>query len=150
MSRGDFSQPGTDFRCTWVSPVYLHGATPETTSFAICCSHFACCLGDTLASELGILSSSPPVLITTFKPVPHGTNGGISLGGTLASIGGGTVMGLTFAASLILENSRCTDHWVDVLIPLVAWGTAAGGLGSMVDSFLGATIQRYELMSTPD
>jgi uncharacterized membrane protein len=104
--------------------------------------HFACCLGDTLASELGILSHSPPVLITTFKPVPHGTNGGISLGGTLASIGGGTVMGLTLAASLILDNKRCREDWVGVLAPLAAWGTAAGGIGSMVDSLLGATIQR--------
>jgi len=104
--------------------------------------HFACCLGDTLASELGILSRSAPVLITTLKPVPHGTNGGISIGGTLASIGGGTVMGLTLATSLIFENSRCKEQWVDVLVPLVAWGTAAGGLGSMVDSLLGATIQR--------
>jgi len=104
--------------------------------------HFSCCLGDTLASELGILSRSPPILITTFKPVPHGTNGGVSLGGTLASIGGGTMMGLTLAMSLILENNRCRDHWVEVLIPLVGWGTVAGGLGSMVDSVLGATIQR--------
>ncbi|KAF7355540.1 Integral membrane family protein [Mycena sanguinolenta] len=55
--------------------------------------HFACCLGDTLASELGILSSSPPRLITTGKVVPPGTNGGVSVGGTLASFGGGITMG---------------------------------------------------------
>lgn len=52
------------------------------------------------------------------------------------------MMGLTLAMSLILENNRCRDHWVEVLIPLVGWGTVAGGLGSMVDSVLGATIQR--------
>ncbi|TBU36320.1 integral membrane protein DUF92-domain-containing protein, partial [Dichomitus squalens] len=51
--------------------------------------HFACCLGDTLASELGILSRSPPILITTLKRVPPGTNGGLSVLGTLASVGGG-------------------------------------------------------------
>jgi len=26
--------------------------------------------------------------------------------------------------------------------PSIAWGTAAGGLGSLLDSFMGATIQR--------
>ncbi|TBU41905.1 integral membrane protein DUF92-domain-containing protein, partial [Dichomitus squalens] len=49
--------------------------------------HFACCLGDTLASELGILSRSRPILISTLKPVPPETNGGLSVVGTLASVG---------------------------------------------------------------
>lgn len=43
--------------------------------------HFGCCLGDTLASELGILSTHPPILLTTLRPVPPGTNGGLSLAG---------------------------------------------------------------------
>ncbi|GBE82890.1 hypothetical protein SCP_0412770 [Sparassis crispa] len=104
--------------------------------------HFACCLGDTLASELGILSRSPPILITTLKPVPPGTNGGMSVTGTLASLGGGLIMGLTVAVSLLVESSACRVQWVDVLLPLLAWGTAAGGMGSLLDSLMGATIQR--------
>ncbi|KIM87712.1 hypothetical protein PILCRDRAFT_3476 [Piloderma croceum F 1598] len=104
--------------------------------------HFACCLGDTLASELGILSSTPPILVTTLKPVPPGTNGAISLGGTLASIAGGLIMGFTMFAALIVENSRCREEWVDITIPLLMWGASAGGFGSLLDSILGATIQR--------
>ncbi|KAI6144307.1 integral membrane protein DUF92-domain-containing protein [Pisolithus tinctorius] len=103
---------------------------------------FACCLGDTLASELGILSSSRPILITTLKPVPPGTNGAISVGGTLASVAGGCVVGLTLFASLVVENRVCRADWMGILPSLVLWGTAAGVLGSMLDSFLGATIQR--------
>lgn len=104
--------------------------------------HFACCLGDTLASELGILSRSPPILITTLKPVPPGTNGGMSAAGTLASLAGGLIMGLTLAASLLVESSACREQWFNVVVPSMAWGTAAGGLGSLLDSFMGATIQR--------
>ncbi|KAL4071982.1 integral membrane protein DUF92-domain-containing protein [Scleroderma citrinum] len=103
---------------------------------------FACCLGDTLASELGILSSSPPILITTLKPVPPGTNGAISFGGTLASVAGGCVVGLTLFTSLVVENHACRTEWVDILPPLLFWGSTAGMLGSMLDSLLGATIQR--------
>ncbi|TFY67730.1 hypothetical protein EVJ58_g1436 [Rhodofomes roseus] len=92
--------------------------------------HFACCLGDTLASELGILSRSPPILITTLKTVPPGTNGGMSVTGTFASLGGGLVMGITLAISLLVESS------------------ASGGLGSLLDSFMGATIQRTRFSNT--
>ncbi|OCH85365.1 hypothetical protein OBBRIDRAFT_784917 [Obba rivulosa] len=104
--------------------------------------HFACCLGDTLASELGILSRSPPILITTLKPVPPGTNGGLSLVGTLASLAGGLVMGLTAAISLLAQSGACRARWTEVLLPLAGWGIAAGGLGSLLDSLMGATIQR--------
>ncbi|KZT74127.1 hypothetical protein DAEQUDRAFT_742778 [Daedalea quercina L-15889] len=110
--------------------------------------HFACCLGDTLASELGILSRSPPILITTLKPVPPGTNGGMSVTGTIASLAGGLVMGITLAASLLVESSACRVQWQGVVLQLAAWGTAAGGLGSLLDSFMGATIQRTRYSNT--
>ncbi|KAF9242790.1 integral membrane protein DUF92-domain-containing protein [Melanogaster broomeanus] len=103
---------------------------------------FACCLGDTLASELGILSSSLPILITTLKTVPPGTNGGISVGGTLASIIGGGVVGLTQFTSLALENRVCKAEWSNLLPSLIGWGMAAGVFGSLLDSLLGATLQR--------
>ncbi|KIM64503.1 hypothetical protein SCLCIDRAFT_1213330 [Scleroderma citrinum Foug A] len=103
---------------------------------------FACCLGDTLASELGILSRSPPILITTLKPVPPGTNGAISLGGTLASAAGGWIIGLTLFTSLVVENRACRAEWADILPSLMFWGTVAGLFGSMLDTLLGATLQR--------
>jgi len=94
-----------------------------------------------LASELGILSKSPPILITTFKLVPPGTNGGLSVLGTVASLVGGFIMGLTLAITLAIENPVCRQDWVTELVPLLLWGAAAGGLGSLIDSFLGATVQ---------
>ena len=98
--------------------------------------HFACCLGDTLASELGILSKTPPILITTLKTVPPGTNGGISKTGTLASILGGFIMGLTLVVTLLVESSACRAQWHD-LLPLALYGTLAGLLGSMVRDCVG-------------
>ncbi|GJE88171.1 integral membrane protein DUF92-domain-containing protein [Phanerochaete sordida] len=128
-------------------------APPESASFSrallfVTLGHFACCLGDTLASELGILSRTPPLLITTFKPVPPGTNGGMSATGTIASLMGGVVMGLTMSATLLLESSACRRHWTTVLLPLVSWGAFGGLFGSLVDSLMGATIQRTRFSSS--
>jgi len=110
--------------------------------------HFGCCLGDTLASELGILSRSKPILITTLKPVPPGTNGGMSVGGTLASVIGGAVMGLTMSACLILESSRCRETWMSIVLTTTLLGAMSGGTGSLVDSILGATIQQTKFSET--
>ncbi|KAF9221042.1 hypothetical protein BS17DRAFT_712320 [Gyrodon lividus] len=123
-----------------LSPLISDGLSRALTFVTL--GQFACCLGDTLASELGILSSSPPILITTLKTVPPGTNGGISVGGTLASAIGGCVVGLTQFTSLVVENSACRTEWTNLLPSLIGWGMAAGIIGSMLDSLLGATLQR--------
>ena len=95
-------------------------------------SPFACCLGDTLASELGILSRSWPRLITTFKPVPPGTNGGVSAWGTFTSIVGGGFVGFLMGLTLIFENGPCGKMWSRTLTDTVLWGLFAGGFGSLV------------------
>ncbi|KAI9447197.1 hypothetical protein BJY52DRAFT_1127591, partial [Lactarius psammicola] len=62
--------------------------------------HFACCIGNTRASELDIRSSPAPILLTTLKAVPSGA---LSPLGTVTSIGRGMVMGWTMWAILSLE-----------------------------------------------
>ncbi|KAI0029558.1 integral membrane protein DUF92-domain-containing protein [Vararia minispora EC-137] len=110
--------------------------------------HFACCLGDTLASELGILSRSPPLLLTTLQRVPPGTNGALSTVGTAASIAGGAVMGLTMWGTLVAENTVCRAQAGPLFEELLAWGALAGGAGSLLDSLLGATLQQTQYSET--
>lgn len=135
-------EPGVIIRC---AGVIIHSSNSPACSQ--CPSrHFACCLGDTLASELGILSSSPPRLITTGKVVPPGTNGGVSVGGTLASFAGGIIMGVMMSICLVVESSACRSVWFSLTRDLILWGGVGGVGGSGLDSLLGATIQttRYD------
>ncbi|KAI8082716.1 integral membrane protein DUF92-domain-containing protein, partial [Halteromyces radiatus] len=98
--------------------------------------HYSCCAGDTWASELGILNSSWPFLITKWERVPPGTNGGVSPLGLFASLAGGLCIGLVAALSLALDQ-RC--HGFDWSVIIL--GAMAGLGGSLIDSILGATIQ---------
>lgn len=102
--------------------------------------HYACCTADTWASELGVLSASPPRLLTTLRRVPPGTNGGVSLLGTAASAVGGAFIGVMYLLATAVSS------WDDVQPHVVLLGAATGLLGSLVDSLLGATLQesRYD------
>lgn len=105
------------------------------------CSAFACCNGDTWASELGILSKADPILITTFKRVPRGTNGGISNWGLLVSFLGGVFIGtFYYIATIIFVDSESLENSPPQL-PIILLAGIAGLLGSLFDSLLGATCQ---------
>jgi uncharacterized membrane protein len=68
-----------------------------------------------------------------------GTNGGISLLGTLASAAGGGLIGLS-AIPFILSES-CQHSFIPVSTFTLGVGIFGGFFGSLVDSVLGATIQ---------
>ena len=107
---------------------------------------FACVLGDTLASELGVLSRAPPRLLTTCARVPRGTNGGCSPEGLAYSAAGGLLVGAAAAAYLgALGGSAACGSAAAAppahLLRLAAAGAAAGLAGSLLDSLLGATLQ---------
>ncbi|KAB0360198.1 transmembrane protein 19 isoform X1 [Muntiacus reevesi] len=100
----------------------------------------ACSAGDTWASEVGpVLSKSAPRLITTWEKVPVGTNGGVTMVGLASSLLGGTFVGIAyFLTQLVFVNDLdiSAPQW-----PIIAFGGLAGLLGSIVDSYLGATMQ---------
>jgi uncharacterized protein (TIGR00297 family) len=85
---------------------------------------------DTAASECGEALSDRAYLITSLRPVRPGTDGGISLPGTLSAM----------AAALIIAAVAAATHLVSwSMLPVVA---GAGFLGSLIDSLLGATLER--------
>ncbi|KAL4428825.1 hypothetical protein ABPG77_005263 [Micractinium sp. CCAP 211/92] len=104
--------------------------------------YYACCCGDTWSSELGQLSPEQPRLITTLRPVQKGTNGGVTLLGLAASVAGGLTMGLTFwLCTLASPAGSGLAGPAARQRQLLALGIAAGLVGSLIDSLLGATIQ---------
>lgn len=99
---------------------------------------FATATADTWATEIGTLARSQPRLITTGKPVPQGTSGGMTWLGTTAALAGGLTLGFTAAlASAGLSRSKAS-----LGAGLVAAGLAGGLCGALVDSLLGATVQQ--------
>ncbi|GMI97699.1 Plasma membrane Glucose-responsive Regulator [Hibiscus trionum] len=102
--------------------------------------HYSCCNGDTWSSELGVLSDDQPRLITTFKPVRRGTNGGVTKTGLLAALAAGTVIGLTFVL-VGFFTTRCSDGMAMKQLLVIPVSAVAGLLGSLIDSLLGATLQ---------
>jgi len=90
--------------------------------------------GDTISSEIGQWLSGRAYMITTFKPVPAGQDGGISLLGTLAGMGASVVIiAVAYALGLCRPGTA-----------VVAF--VAAGAGNLFDSYLGATIERRGLV----
>lgn len=101
--------------------------------------HYAACQGDTWASELGTAFGPASVRLVTapWRVVPAGTNGGVSLVGTLAALGGGLSLGALYGA---VEAASGAPPRASLWF-YAALGAAAASLGTLLDSLLGATLQ---------
>lgn len=87
---------------------------------------------DTWGTEIGMLSKSPPRMITTWRDVPTGTSGGVSALG-LAAMASGTLF-IALAAWLVQGASPGNVRF--------ALAVALGGMcGALVDSIGGALWQ---------
>lgn len=97
---------------------------------------FAVINSDTFASEIGILDKKV-YLITTFKRVEPGINGGISLTGTIASILGALIIGIAYS---LLKTGAISPLPILII-------TSLGFVGSIIDSLLGATLENRNIIS---
>ena len=84
---------------------------------------------DTWGTELGVLSRQRPRSVLTGREVEPGTSGGISFAGTIGGIVGAAIVTL----------SALPFHPLTMAQILAIVGI--GALGSLIDSFLGATMQ---------
>jgi len=106
---------------------------PGLLLLAFVCA-YATAAFDTVSSEIGQAFGGRPVMITTLRPAPIGTDGAVSLVGTLAGFVAAALVGLA-AVGLGLVGPGA------LAIVLVA-----AFVGSSADSFLGATLERRGLM----
>lgn len=95
---------------------------------------FATAASDTVSSEIGQVLGKHPILITTLRPVPVGTEGAVSIEGTLAGIAASAILcGVGVAFGTI-------DWWVAGLCIIAAF------IGTTVESYLGATLEQMKLV----
>ena len=91
-------------------------------------------LADTLSSEVGMLSTKKPLLITTFKEVETGTDGGITVLGCISALIGA---GLIASMHYLLYSSV---FFAGIIL-------LAGLIGTFIDSILGALFERKGKLS---
>ena len=85
---------------------------------------------DTVSSEIGQAVGGRPVLVSSFRRVPPGTDGAISLAGTAAGAVAASIVVLAAVPTLRLDLKQA----------VVSWLAAMAGL--FADSLIGATLER--------
>ena len=113
------------------------GVEPRSVLLVGFAASFAAKLADTFGSEIGKRWGRTTILITSFRRVPPGTEGAISLEGTLASAFGSLLMSVLMLALQLIPSWPLTG--LVMLIGLVA---------TLAESLFGALVQdRYDWMS---
>jgi uncharacterized protein (TIGR00297 family) len=113
----------------------LMASTPYATAFALAlAAAFATAASDTVASEIGQAYGRRHYLVTTFRRVAAGTDGAVSVEGTFAGI----------LASLVVA---AVAAGVGLIPPAgIAIVAIAAFVGTTLESYLGATFERLELV----
>ena len=97
---------------------------------------------DTWATELGVLARETPRLITTGRAVAAGTSGGVTRTGTLAALAGSLFIGAVAFFLIQIAALATTGRTLLSDLPVIPIAAAAGLVGSLFDSLLGATVQQ--------
>ena len=104
------------------------GSLISSAMLAACITALAEATADTVSSELGQALAGRTLLITSGRVVPPGTDGGVSVVGTVCG---------ALAAAIVVALSPVAQDWGAALAVFMA---ACAGL--VFDSVLGATVER--------
>lgn len=134
-SQRDAGQVYANGGVAWIMMV-LYSLSNDPYIFFAYLGTLAAVQADTWATEIGTMWPNPKaILITTFREVPVGTSGGVSIPGTSASFLGS----LFVCGSAALVNVVWINQ-VGIVQSLLVIGVS-GLFASLVDSFFGATVQ---------
>jgi uncharacterized protein (TIGR00297 family) len=100
------------------------------------CGAFATALSDTSSSEIGQAYGKTTILLTSFRRVPPGTEGAVSLEGTIAGIIGSLVL------ALIALAVGVSGGWLGVLAIVLA-----AFIGNTLESIIGSTIEKLPFIT---
>jgi uncharacterized protein (TIGR00297 family) len=122
----------SEFVQSWLTDTHWlsRGRLVPLPLFAVGLAALAEAAADTVSSEIGQVLGGRPRMITTLSPADPGTDGAVSLAGTLAGI---------VAAAIVAGIATVALHGSLALF----WISGAGGVfGLLFDSLLGATLER--------
>jgi uncharacterized protein (TIGR00297 family) len=117
--------------CTVATLCAILAATGSEALTAAFVASLGAAFADTAESEIGQLFSRTPRLITTLQRVPPGTDGAISVPGTLAGVGAAGLTAILALALGMLETPAAV-----LLVSTAAF------LGTIADSLIGARYPR--------
>ncbi|MGG9960753.1 DUF92 domain-containing protein [Ferruginibacter sp. SUN106] len=107
----------------------LFGITQQNIYLITAIISFCISMADSSSSELGVYFKRPTYDILSFKKLPVGVSGGVSLAGTLAGLAGAVL--IAAVALYCYHFSFTTSIWIAV----------AGFTGMLTDSILGSWLQ---------
>jgi uncharacterized protein (TIGR00297 family) len=107
-----------------------HAARTPVYLFALGLAALAEAAADTVSSEIGQVLGGQPRMITTLRAVDSGTDGAVSVAGTLAGV---LAAGIVAGIGTLALRGDSPFFWISV---------AGAVFGLLFDSLLGATLER--------
>lgn len=118
------------------APLVLPGPAPDVVATAgvALASALATAAFDTVSSEIGKAWGRRTYLATTFRPVPPGTEGAVSLEGTLAGAAAAAALGCVAALGGVLPAGQASAGVVAVVAGAFAGTTFESLAGALLES----------------